>query len=72
MLAPRVEASGFLVGPAVFNTDETEHLGLAGSIPVRLRRALPRPAPRRRRLRAQTPWSGPHRALRRPRPTVPA
>jgi L-seryl-tRNA(Ser) seleniumtransferase len=25
------------VAPAVFNTDETEHLGLAGSIPVRLR-----------------------------------
>jgi len=30
------------VVPAVFNTDETEHLGLAGSIPVRLRCA-PRP-----------------------------
>ena len=34
-----VEASGFLVGPPVFNTEEAEHLGLAGSIPVRLRHA---------------------------------
>ena len=33
----RREASGFLVGPPVFNTGETEYLGLAGSIPVRLR-----------------------------------
>ncbi len=32
-----MEASGRLVAPAVFNTDETEQLGLAGSIPVRLR-----------------------------------
>lgn len=32
-----MEASGFLVGPPVFNTGETEYLGLAGSIPVRLR-----------------------------------
>ncbi len=32
-----MEASGFLVGPPVFNTGEAEHLGLAGSIPVRLR-----------------------------------
>ncbi len=40
------EASGFLVVPAVFNTDETEHLGLAGSIPVRLRRCAPRPSTR--------------------------
>ncbi len=31
------EASGFLVGPPVFKTGEIEHLGLAGSIPVRLR-----------------------------------
>ena len=31
------EASGFLVGPPVFNTGEAEYLGLAGSIPVRLR-----------------------------------
>lgn len=31
------EASGFLVVPTVFNTDEVEYLGLAGSIPVRLR-----------------------------------
>ena len=34
------EASGFLVGPPVFNTGEAEHLGLAGSIPVRLRRPV--------------------------------
>lgn len=32
-----VEASGFLVGPPVFKTGEAEYLGLAGSIPVRLR-----------------------------------
>ncbi len=32
-----MEASGFLVGPPVFNTGEAEYLGLAGSIPVRLR-----------------------------------
>ena len=31
------EASGFLVGPPVFKTGEAEYLGLAGSIPVRLR-----------------------------------
>ena len=31
------EAFGFLVVPPVFKTGETEHLGLAGSIPVRLR-----------------------------------
>ena len=35
---PSGEAYGFLVGPPVFNTGEAEHLGLAGSIPVRLRR----------------------------------
>ena len=35
-----MEASGFLVGPPVFNTGETEHLGLAGSIPVRLRHSF--------------------------------
>jgi hypothetical protein len=29
------------VAPAVFNTDETEYLGLAGSIPVRLRSTPP-------------------------------
>ena len=32
-----MEAFGFLVVPPVFKTGETEHLGLAGSIPVRLR-----------------------------------
>lgn len=32
-----MEASGFLVGPPVFKTGEAEQLGLAGSIPVRLR-----------------------------------
>jgi L-seryl-tRNA(Ser) seleniumtransferase len=32
-----VEAFGFLVVPPVFKTGEIEHLGLAGSIPVRLR-----------------------------------
>ena len=32
-----MEASGFLVVPPVFKTEEVEHLGLAGSIPVRLR-----------------------------------
>jgi hypothetical protein len=31
------EAFGFLVVPPVFKTGEIEHLGLAGSIPVRLR-----------------------------------
>ena len=31
------EVSGFLVVPPVFKTGETEHLGLAGSIPVHLR-----------------------------------
>jgi len=31
------EASGYLVVPAVFNTDVAEDLGQAGSIPVRLR-----------------------------------
>ena len=31
------EASGFLVGPTVFKTDETALGRLAGSIPVRLR-----------------------------------
>ena len=34
-----MEASGFLVVPPVFKTEEAEHLGLAGSIPVRLRHA---------------------------------
>src|SRR5699024_5040645 len=32
-----MEASGRLVAPAVFKTDVAEHLGQAGSIPVRLR-----------------------------------
>ena len=32
-----MEASGFLVGPPVFKTDEAGTPGLAGSIPVRLR-----------------------------------
>lgn len=32
-----MEASGFLVVPPVFKTEEVEQLGLAGSIPVRLR-----------------------------------
>jgi hypothetical protein len=31
------EASGFLVGPTVFKTDEPVDSRLAGSIPVRLR-----------------------------------
>ena len=31
------EASGFLVGPTVFKTDEGDSVVLAGSIPVRLR-----------------------------------
>lgn len=34
------EASGFLVGPPVFKTEEVEYLDLAGSIPVRLRHRL--------------------------------
>jgi L-seryl-tRNA(Ser) seleniumtransferase len=34
------EAFGFLVVPPVFKTGEIEHLGLAGSIPVRLRDLL--------------------------------
>lgn len=37
----RSEASGFLVVLPVFKTGETEYLGLAGSIPVRLRQSLP-------------------------------
>ncbi len=37
---PHGEACGFLVVPSVFKTGEVEHLGLAGSIPVRLRRYL--------------------------------
>jgi hypothetical protein len=36
-LGSPAEASGFLVGPAVFNTDVAGYLGQAGSIPVRLR-----------------------------------
>ena len=40
------EASGFLVGPPVFKTGEAEQLGLAGSIPVRLRQPVP-PRPTR-------------------------
>jgi hypothetical protein len=32
-----MEAFGFLVVPPVFKTGEVEYLGLAGSIPVRLR-----------------------------------
>lgn len=35
------EVFGFLVVPPVFKIGETEHLGLAGSIPVRLRQPLP-------------------------------
>ena len=35
-----MEAFGFLVVPPVFKTGEAEHLGLAGSIPVRLRQRL--------------------------------
>ena len=31
----------FLVGATVFKTGETEYLGLAGSIPVRLRHRMP-------------------------------
>jgi L-seryl-tRNA(Ser) seleniumtransferase len=38
-----VEAFGFLVVPPVFKTGEIEHLGLAGSIPVRLRSRWRRP-----------------------------
>ena len=34
------EASGFLVGPAVFKTVEMAMSCLAGSIPVRLRNAV--------------------------------
>ena len=34
------EASGFLVGPPVFKTEEVEYLGLAGSIPDRLRHSF--------------------------------
>ena len=34
-----MEASGHLVGSPVFKTGEVEYLGLAGSIPVRLRHA---------------------------------
>jgi L-seryl-tRNA(Ser) seleniumtransferase len=38
-----VEVSGLLVVPTVFKTGETEHLGLAGSIPVHLRHIRPGP-----------------------------
>jgi hypothetical protein len=34
------EAFGFLVVPPVFKTGEVEQLGLAGSIPVRLRQPM--------------------------------
>ncbi len=34
-----MEAFGFLVVPPVFKTGEVEYLGLAGSIPVRLRQS---------------------------------
>ena len=37
-----MEVCGCLVAPPVFKTGEAEHLGLAGSIPVRLRQ---RPSP---------------------------
>jgi hypothetical protein len=37
LVGSRAEVSGCLVAPAVFKTDEAEVLGLAGSIPVRLR-----------------------------------
>lgn len=37
------EASGFLVVPPVFKTEEVEYLGLAGSIPVRLRHSVSAP-----------------------------
>ncbi len=40
-LSSGLEASGFLVGPAVFKTDEGATSSLAGSIPVRLRSASP-------------------------------
>ena len=35
-----MEVCGRLVAPPVFKTGEAEHLGLAGSIPVRLRQRL--------------------------------
>jgi hypothetical protein len=35
-----VEVYAFLVGATVFKTGETEYLGLAGSIPVRLRHRI--------------------------------
>src|SRR5690606_12649527 len=38
-LACLPEASGHLVGPPVFNTGVTQHLGQVGSIPIRLRQA---------------------------------
>src|SRR5699024_9393181 len=47
-----------LVGAPVFKTGETEHLGLAGSIPVRLRRNLPR-EDRPRRAAAARPGRAP-------------
>src|SRR5262245_54448847 len=41
-LSSTAEASGFLVGPAVFKTDEGATSSLAGSIPVRLRHSIRR------------------------------
>ncbi len=43
------------MAPAVFNTDETEHLGLAGSIPVRLRHRAARAAAARAIYSRQVP-----------------
>ena len=43
-ISASTEVCGRLVAPPVFKTGEAEHLGLAGSIPVRLRQPLSVPA----------------------------
>ena len=43
-ISASTEVCGRLVAPPVFKTGEAEHLGLAGSIPVRLRQPLSFPA----------------------------
>lgn len=55
------EVSGFLVGPPVLKTGETEYLGLAGSIPVHLRHLI------LRKLRSTCPVSFAASSGQRPR-----
>ena len=64
-ISTSVEVCGRLVAPPVFKTGEAEHLGLAGSIPVRLRQPPPFQASERiYDLRPMTSKS--HRTLAQP------